>query len=140
MRILLLAGASALALATPAFAQQGEDLSDHRSRAKSPIDSLVEDGAAGAAAGGQARPATRCSTASMRWRPASGSSRRAMPSSSSRPSSTRGGCRSVETRAAKAAQFTWAPTIADPTGNFTFKPRGVIEADARRLHRARGRL
>ena len=36
----------------------------------------------------------------------------------------------VETRAAKAAQFTWAPTIADPNGNFTFKPRGVIEADA----------
>ena len=36
---------------------------------------------------------------------------------------------SVETRAAKAAQFTWAPTTADPSGNFSFKPRGVIEAD-----------
>ena len=35
----------------------------------------------------------------------------------------------VETRAAKAAQFSWAPTIADTTGSFTFKPRGVIEAD-----------
>ena len=36
----------------------------------------------------------------------------------------------VETRAAKAAIFTWAPTTADPNGNFSFKPRGVIEADA----------
>lgn len=37
---------------------------------------------------------------------------------------------SVETRAAKAAQFTWAPTTADPSGNFSFKPRGVVEVDA----------
>jgi len=37
---------------------------------------------------------------------------------------------SVETRSAKAAQFTWAPTISEPTGQFTFKPRGVLEADA----------
>ena len=37
---------------------------------------------------------------------------------------------SVETRAAKAAAFTWAPTISEPTGEFSFKPRGVIEADA----------
>jgi phosphate-selective porin OprO/OprP len=36
----------------------------------------------------------------------------------------------VETRAAKAAQFQWTPTIADTTGEFTFKPRGVLEADA----------
>ena len=36
----------------------------------------------------------------------------------------------VETRAAKNVQFGWAPTIADPSGAFTFKPRGVIEADA----------
>ena len=46
----------------------------------------------------------------------------------------------VETRAAKAAQFSWAPTIADPTGNFSFKPRGVIEADAVVFRRAQGRL
>jgi phosphate-selective porin OprO/OprP len=36
----------------------------------------------------------------------------------------------VESRAAKNVQFGWAPTIADPSGNFSFKPRGVIEADA----------
>ena len=36
----------------------------------------------------------------------------------------------VETRSLKAAQFGWAPTFSDPAGNFTFKPRGVIELDA----------
>lgn len=36
----------------------------------------------------------------------------------------------VETRAAKDAQFGWVPVTSDPNGNFTFKPRGVVEADA----------
>jgi phosphate-selective porin OprO/OprP len=36
----------------------------------------------------------------------------------------------VETRAAKGVQFSWGPTLSEPTGQFTFKPRGVIEADA----------
>lgn len=36
---------------------------------------------------------------------------------------------SVETRAAKNVQFGWVPTFGEPNGNFTFKPRGVIEAD-----------
>jgi len=36
---------------------------------------------------------------------------------------------SVEQRAAKAVQFGWVPTTSEPTGNFTFKPRGVVEAD-----------
>lgn len=37
---------------------------------------------------------------------------------------------SVEQRAAKAVSFGWGPSHSKPTGNFTFKPRGVIEADA----------
>jgi phosphate-selective porin OprO/OprP len=37
---------------------------------------------------------------------------------------------SVEQRSGKAVNFTWGPTLAEPTGQFTFKPRGVIEADA----------
>lgn len=41
MRILLLAGASLLALSTPAFAQESEDLSTTHST-ETPIDSLVE--------------------------------------------------------------------------------------------------
>ncbi|MFL6844465.1 MAG: porin [Allosphingosinicella sp.] len=30
---------------------------------------------------------------------------------------------------AKPVQFGWAPTFSDPSGDFTFKPRGVVEAD-----------
>lgn len=44
----------------------------------------------------------------------------------------------VETRAAKDAQFGWAPTIADPNGNFTFKPRGVIDVDAAAFNEREG--
>jgi phosphate-selective porin OprO and OprP len=35
----------------------------------------------------------------------------------------------VDTRTAKSTQFGWAPTFSDPSGDFTFKPRGVVEAD-----------
>lgn len=35
----------------------------------------------------------------------------------------------VETRAAKAAQPGVAPTFSDPSGNFTFKIRGVVDVD-----------
>ena len=36
---------------------------------------------------------------------------------------------SVETRAAKAVQFSWGPSFSDASGDFTFKPRGVVEVD-----------
>jgi phosphate-selective porin OprO and OprP len=49
-----------------------------------------------------------------------------------------GRLQTVETRAAKAAQFGWAPSISDPNGNFTFKPRGVVEADAAVFHEREG--
>lgn len=44
----------------------------------------------------------------------------------------------VENRAAKAAQFSWGPTMSDPTGAFTFKPRGVVEADAAAFFERKG--
>ena len=44
----------------------------------------------------------------------------------------------VENRAAKAAQFGWAPTISDPNGDFTFKPRGWMDADAALFHESEG--
>jgi phosphate-selective porin OprO/OprP len=34
----------------------------------------------------------------------------------------------AEKREAKQVQFGWAPTLSDEKGDFTFKPRGVIEA------------
>ena len=54
MRILLLAGASLLTLTTPAFAQEGEDLSTTESTS-TPIDSLVDSEA-------EAAPAAPAST------------------------------------------------------------------------------
>ena len=45
---------------------------------------------------------------------------------------------SVETRSAKAVQFGWAPTFGEPSGAFTFKPRGVVDADAVLFHERRG--
>jgi len=35
----------------------------------------------------------------------------------------------AEKRESKQVQFGWAPTLSDEKGDFTFKPRGVIEAD-----------
>jgi len=44
----------------------------------------------------------------------------------------------VETRAAKNAQFGWVPSTSDTTGAFTFKPRGVIEADGAAFFERKG--
>lgn len=44
----------------------------------------------------------------------------------------------VETRAAKNVQFSWGPTLSDPSGAFTFKPRGVVEADHAAFFERRG--
>jgi phosphate-selective porin OprO/OprP len=35
----------------------------------------------------------------------------------------------AEKRESKQVQFGWAPTLSDEKGDFTFRPRGVIEAD-----------
>ncbi|MCW3798074.1 porin [Sphingomonas sp. BN140010] len=44
----------------------------------------------------------------------------------------------VETRAAKNAQFGWVPSTSDSTGAFTFKPRGVVEADGAAFFERKG--
>jgi phosphate-selective porin OprO/OprP len=128
MRILLLAGASLLALSTPAFAQEGEDVTATEST-ETPIDSLVVPEA-------EAAPAAPASTGdpvldklnALEARIRQLEARNAQLEQAAEINEGR--LQSVETRAAKAAQFTWAPTIADTTGNFTFKPRGVVEFDA----------
>jgi len=129
MRFLLLAGVSILALATPALAQQGEDVSTTQS-SQTPIDSLVEEPATAsqpAAAAPTGDPVLdRLSALEARVRELEGRNAEL----EQQAELNEGRLQSVETRAAKAAQFTWGPTIADPTGAFTFKPRGVVEADA----------
>ncbi|WP_221766447.1 porin [Sphingomonas ginkgonis] len=44
----------------------------------------------------------------------------------------------VETRSAKQSQWGWAPSTSDTAGNFTFKPRGVIDADFAHFDERRG--
>jgi phosphate-selective porin OprO and OprP len=51
---------------------------------------------------------------------------------------TRTQVQAAETRAGKAVQFSWAPTLADAKGDFTFKPRGVIDADYAAFGERRG--
>jgi phosphate-selective porin OprO and OprP len=122
MRILLLAGASVLALASPALAQQ-------QSPPNSQLDTLepADDSAVGAALQPTGNPVLDRLNA-LEARVGQLESENAQLRQQSELAEGR--IETVETRAAKNAQFGWAPTISDPAGNFTFKPRGVIEADA----------
>ena len=130
MRILLLAGASALAFSTPAFAQQGEDVGATQP-SDTPIDSLEP---ADASPDHAATPPAPTGDAvldrlnALEARVKQLEARNAQLEQQAELHQTR--LQSVETKAAKAAQFTWAPTISEPSGQFSFKPRGVVEADA----------
>lgn len=129
MRILLLAGASLLALSTPAFAQQGEDVTATES-SESPIDSLTppETGPAVVEAPAPTGDPVLDRLNLLEARIKQLEARNAQLEQQNELNEGR--LQSVETRSAKAVQFSWAPTLSEPTGNFTFKPRGVIEADA----------
>lgn len=97
MRILLLAGASLLALASPANAQQtDQSILDRLDALETRVTQLESE------------------NARLR-KEAEINEDRIM---------------TIETRAPKPVQFGLAPTISDPGGDFTFTPRGVVEADA----------
>jgi phosphate-selective porin OprO/OprP len=126
MRTLLLAGASLLALASPALAQQEFPSAD---ASETPLDTLEPaDQAPGPVApeptGDPVLDRLNALEARLNQLEAENSQLR------QQAELNQGRIETVETRAAKNAQFGWAPTISDPAGNFTFKPRGVIEADA----------
>ncbi len=148
MRLLLLAGASVLALSTPAHSQEAEDPagteqfeatqdSDTPQDTDSPIDSRVADEA-------PAQPTAPAATGDpvldrlnqLETRLKQLEARNA--ELEQQAELNEGRLESVETRAAKAAQFTWAPSISDTAGNFTFKPRGVIDVDAVAFFERRG--
>ena len=137
MRILLLAGASLLAVATPAFGQEAEDMSATQS-SDSPIDMLEPSDEAEAAAEAPAPTGDaiidRLNALEARVKQLEARNAEL----EQQAELNEGRIQSVETRAAKAAQFTWAPTISEPTGQFTFKPRGVVEADAAAFFERKG--
>jgi phosphate-selective porin OprO/OprP len=131
MRILLLAGSSMLAFATPLPAQESSEPASTgtiETNSGSPLDTLVDDGPATEA---QAAAPTgdpvldRLNALESRIRQLE--ARNAELEQQAELSEDR--LATVETRAAKAAQFTWGPTFSEPTGQFSFKPRGVLEAD-----------
>lgn len=125
MRILLLAGASLLTLASPAMAQQ----TDHTEPAdSSQLDTLVpadEQSARAAPKPTGDAIVDRLNALEARVRQLEAENAQLKQQAEL----NEGRLETVETRAAKTVQFGWAPTISDPAGNFTFKPRGVIEAD-----------
>lgn len=126
MRILLIAGASLLALATPALAQQEPPPVD---AGETQLDTLepVDSAPAQAAPTPTGDPVLdRLNALETRVKQLESEHAHLKQQAEL----TEGRVETVETRAAKNAQFGWVPTISDPNGNFTFKPRGVIDVDA----------
>ena len=126
MRILFLAGASLLALASPAMAQQETPPSE---TSGAPLDTLepADETPAQAAPKPTGDPILdRLNALEARVSQLEAENAKLRQQAEL----NEGRIETVETRSAKAVQFGWAPTFSDPGGNFTFKPRGVVEADA----------
>jgi phosphate-selective porin OprO/OprP len=118
MRILLLAGASLLALASPALAQQDTQLDTLEPADEAPVQAAPKP------TGDPVLDRLNALEARVNQLEAENARLK------QQAELTEGRVETVEARSAKAVQFGWAPTFSDPAGNFTFKPRGVIEADA----------
>ncbi len=126
MKLLLLAGASIHALATPAFAQIDQTLPPDEASSRT-IDTLIDDQAEPAAAPAPTGDRLLDRLNALEARVKTLEARNAVLEQQAELNEGR--IETVETRAARNVQFTWGPTLADTNGNFTFKPRGVIEAD-----------
>ena len=126
MRILLLGSASLLALATPAYAQD-EPSADAAASEQGVIDTLVDDAPAAEAAPAPTGDPVLDRLNALEARLKQVEARNKQLEEQAELNQDR--IESVEVRAAKAAQFTWGPSFSEPTGSFTFKPRGVIQAD-----------
>jgi len=128
MRSLLLAGISTLPLATPALAQQAGE---------TPIDSqMPSDQEAQARAPAPTGDAVTDRLNALEARIQALEARNSQLQQQVDLDESQ--LHSTENRAAKAVQFGWVPSFSDPSGNFTFKPRGVIDVDAGVFHSAEG--
>jgi phosphate-selective porin OprO and OprP len=136
MRLLLLAGASTLALTSPALAQQSEP--PPTDTQGSPLDTLVpaDDQPSPQSAPKPSGDPILDRLNALEARVSQLEAENAQLKQQAELSEGR--IETVETRAAKNAQFGWVPTISDPNGNFTFKPRGVIDVDAAAFHEGKG--
>lgn len=123
MRHLLLAGTALLALATPGFAQDNPPPDPSELDTLVPADEAPEAAVAPAPTGDAILDRLNAMDARIRQLEARNAQLERQAELNE------GRLESVETRAAKAVQFSWGPTLSEPSGEFTFKPRGVIEAD-----------
>jgi phosphate-selective porin OprO/OprP len=133
MRILLLAGGSLLALASPALAQaQQPQTNDDTGEQLVPADDQPAE-AAPTPTGDAVLDRLNALEARVKQLEARNAELEKQAELS------QGRIETVENRAAKAAQFNGvAPTVSDANGNFTFKPRGVVEADAAAFNERKG--
>jgi len=128
MRTLLLAGISILALASPALAQQAGD---------TPIDSqMPSDQPAQVQAPAPTGDAVTDRLNALEVRIQALEARNSQLQQQVELDESQ--LQSTENRAAKAVQFGWVPSFSDPSGNFTFKPRGVIDVDVGVFHSGEG--
>ena len=135
MRNLLLAGASLLAFVAPLHAQTTPPSTPVE---ETPIDTRVPDDSAPPVAAGPAPTGDpvldRLNALDARVRQLE--ARNAQLEEQAALNQTR--LQSVEVRSSKVVQFGWVPTISEPTGAFTFKPRGVVDVDAAAFRETRG--
>ena len=128
MRLFLIAGVSLIALSSPGLAQDPAEDPLDEAPVGGTIDTVIEDEAppAPAAPAPTGDPvldrvnALEAKVARLEARNAELEQQAEL---------NEGRIESVETRAARNVQFGWGPTLADTSGSFTFKPRGVVEAD-----------
>jgi phosphate-selective porin OprO/OprP len=139
MRILLLAGASTLTLASPALAQLTKQPAGQANEPadQSQLDTLVPADndkvqAAPKPTGDPVLDRLKALEARVNQLEAENAQLKQAAELNE------GRLESVETRAAKNVQFGWAPAISEPSGDFTFKPRGVIDIDAAVFHDSKG--
>jgi phosphate-selective porin OprO/OprP len=135
MRILLLAGGSLLALASPALSQEAQQpqTNDDTGEQLVPADDQPAEAAAPKPTGDAVLDRLNALEARVKQLEARNAELE------KQAELNQGRLETVENRAAKAAQFNGvAPTISDANGNFTFKPRGVVEADAVAFNERKG--
>ena len=136
MRLLFLAGASALAFAAPLHAQTADPSTDLTSSDASQIDTLVPDETAAVAAPAPTGDPVLDRLNALDTRIRQLEARNQELEAQAELDAAR--LQSVEVRSTRAVQFNWAPTLSEPTGAFTFKPRGVIDVEAVAFRERRG--
>ena len=125
MRYLLLVGTALLALSSPALAQDNPEIDPNGLDTLVPPDEPAEPAADAPPAPTGDPVLDRLNAMDARIKQLEARNAQL----EQQAELNEGRLETVETRAAKAVQFSWAPTLGEPTGEFTFKPRGVIEAD-----------